>query len=112
MLDIQDYPGPAPKRFEALSYLPQLSDDEIRKQIAYCAEQGWDCVIEHTEPQNANTDYWYMWKLPLFGERDVDAILAEAEACKKAYPGHHVRINANDRYKQVAAFSLVVRRAG
>ena len=30
--------------------------------------------------------YWYMWKLPMFGETDVDKILAEAEACHKAHP--------------------------
>ena len=91
MSTVNPYPSPAPKRFEALSYLPPLSDDEIRRQFAHVAEQGWDCVIEHTEPENANGDYWYMWKLPLFGCRDADEILGEAELCARQHPEHQAQ---------------------
>jgi len=114
-MDIQDYPSrmgdPASRRFEAFSYLAPMDEAEVKTQLDYVARRGWDCMIEHIEPERAGDDYWYMWKLPLFGERDVDEILKEAEACRLANPGHHVRISAIDRVRQTNGFSLVVYRA-
>lgn len=115
MLDIQDYPSRMndadSKKFEALSYLPPMDDAGIRVQLAIVAERGHDIVVEHVEPVLASDSHWYMWKLPMFGERDVNVVMAEAEACAKANPGHHVRVSAIDRYRQTMDFSLVVRRA-
>ena len=115
MMDIQDYPSrlgdPASKRFEAFSYLPPMDETQVRRQLQRVADKGWDVMVEHVEPENAGDGYWYMWKLPLFGERDVDTILAEAKACHDANPGHHVRLSAIDRKAQTMAFGLVVYRA-
>jgi ribulose-bisphosphate carboxylase small chain len=44
--------------------------------------------------------YWYMWKLPMFGETDVDRVLAEAEACHKANPNNHVRLIGYNNFNQ------------
>ncbi len=102
---------PASKRFEALSYLPPMTADEIKLQMDRALEMDWDCVVEHVEPARASKSYWYMWKLPMFGERDVDNIIKEAAECQKQNPGHHVRISAIDKIKQTIGFSLVTHRA-
>ena len=54
------------------SYLPAMDKDSIRKQVEYIVSQGWNPAIEHTEPENAFGHYWYMWKLPMFGETNVE----------------------------------------
>ena len=85
MSEVQDYPSrlsdPASRKFETFSYLPEMDSAAIRKQVEYIVSKGWNPAVEHTEPENAFDHYWYMWKLPLFGETDVDRILNEAELC-------------------------------
>jgi ribulose-bisphosphate carboxylase small chain len=51
-----------------------------------------------------------MWKLPMFGETDVDAIMAELDACHKAHPKNHVRLLGFDNFSQSAGTALVVHR--
>ncbi len=115
-MSIEPFPGrlnePASKRFEAMSYLPPLSRDQIAQQLDYVLAKGDDIVIEHMDPANAARTYWYMWKLPLFGERNAEAILKEAEACSAAHQGDHVRVSSIDRIKQSQRLSLMVKRAG
>ena len=82
MADIQDYKS-TPK-FETFSYLPAMTPEKTRRQIAYIVSQGWNPGIEHVEPSRAFNYYWYMWKLPMFGEQSVDVIIAELEACVDA----------------------------
>ncbi|MGQ9724063.1 MAG: ribulose bisphosphate carboxylase small subunit [Tepidimonas sp.] len=101
---------PASRKFETFSYLPAMTAEEIRKQVQYIVSRGWNPAVEHTEPEYATLSYWYMWKLPMFGETDVDKILAEAEACHKANPGHHVRLIGYDNYKQSQGTAMVVYR--
>ena len=115
MSDVQDYSSrlsdPASRKMETFSYLPQLTDDELRKQVEYIVSKGWNPAIEHTEPENASSHYWYMWKLPMFGETDVDAIFKEIEQCKQANPNNHVRLIGYDNYKQTQGTAMVVHRA-
>jgi len=114
MSEIQDYNSsvsdPSSRKFETFSYLPELGVEKIRKQVEYIVSKGWNPAIEHTEPENAFDHYWYMWKLPMFGETDVDAILAEAEACHKAHPSHHVRLIGYDNYAQSQGTAMVIYR--
>ncbi|GAB4382932.1 ribulose bisphosphate carboxylase small subunit [Albidovulum sp.] len=114
MSTIQDYPSrlsdPASRKMGTFSYLPPMSDDEIRKQVEWIVRNGWNPAIEHTEPEHAGDCYWYMWKLPMFGETDVDAILAEIEDCRKANPGHHIRLIGYDNFTQSQGASMVVHR--
>jgi ribulose-bisphosphate carboxylase small chain len=53
-----------------------------------------------------------MWKLPMFGERDIDHILAEVEECCKAWPNHLIRLIGYDNYAQSQGASMVVCRPG
>jgi ribulose-bisphosphate carboxylase small chain len=114
MAEMQDYKSSlsdaASRKFETFSYLPEMAAEQIRKQVAYIVNRGWNPAIEHTEPENAFDHYWYMWKLPMFGESDVARILAEAEACHKAHPRHHVRLVGYDNYKQSQGTSMVIYR--
>ncbi|OQW93889.1 MAG: ribulose bisphosphate carboxylase small subunit [Beggiatoa sp. IS2] len=114
MSDMQDYQSslsdPRSRKFETFSYLPEMDAERIRQQVKYLVSKGWNPAIEHVEPANAFHHYWYMWKLPLFGETDVDKILAEAEACHKAHPTHHVRLVGYDNYQQSQGTAMVVYR--
>ncbi|NIP71686.1 MAG: ribulose bisphosphate carboxylase small subunit [Gammaproteobacteria bacterium] len=114
MSEVQDYKSslsdPSSRKFETFSYLPELDKEQIRREVEYIVKQGWNPAIEHTEPENAFDHYWYMWKLPMFGETDVDRILAEAEACHKAHPTHHVRLVGYDNYAQSQGTALVIYR--
>lgn len=98
------------RKFETFSYLPTLSKEQIRAQVAYIVARGWNPAIEHSEPQHAAGAYWYMWKLPLFGETDVDRILSEADACHKAHPGDHVRLIGYDNARQTQGVAMVINR--
>lgn len=108
MSDMQDYKS-SPK-YETFSYLPAMTPEQVKAQIAYIIANGWNPAIEHVEPSRAFTYYWYMWKLPFFGEQSVDAVLAELDACKRDYPGHHVRLIGYDNYAQSQGMAFVVHR--
>lgn len=114
MSEMQDYHSrlsdPASRKFETFSYLPAMSTEQIRAQVEYIVKKGWNPAVEHSEPENAFDHFWYMWKLPLFGENDVTRILAEAESCHKANPGHHVRLVGYDNFKQSQGASMVIYR--
>ena len=97
-------------KYETFSYLPPMTPEQIRQQITYCISQGWNPAVEHTEKDNAMGNYWYMWKLPLFGEQSVDAVLQELDACHREVPGHLVRFIAYDNYAQSQGMAFVVYR--
>jgi ribulose-bisphosphate carboxylase small chain len=80
----------------------------IRKQIEYIIRQEWSPVIEHVEPERVTDHYWYMWKLPMFGEREVAPILAEIATCREVYPDHYVRIVGYDNGRQTQGARIVV----
>jgi ribulose-bisphosphate carboxylase small chain len=96
------------KRFGTFSYLPPLSDEEVRRQVEHFIDRGWNCAIEHVESTRTQVRYWYMWKLPMFGVRDQRAILAEVADCRRSNPGHHVRLVAYDSKRQTLGMSFVV----
>jgi len=114
MSEMQDYASSLEdvnsRKFETFSDLPSMSDDQIRSQVEYIVSKGWNPAIEHTEPENATSHYWYMWKLPMFGETDVDTILAEAAACHAAHPNNHVRLIGFDNYAQSKGAEMVIYR--
>jgi len=92
------------------SYLPPMTPQQTRKQVEYVVARGWNAAIEHTEPAQAASSYWQMWKLPMFGEKSVERILAEAEACRQAHPGHHVRLIGYDNLRQTQGTAMVLHR--
>jgi ribulose-bisphosphate carboxylase small chain len=111
---IPDFPSrfgePASQRPGTFSYLPPFDAAQIAKQIGYLVDKGFEPAIEHVEPERAADRYWYLWKLPLFGERDAHTILAEVDACRAANPEHHVRLIGYDTARQTEGVAFVVYR--
>jgi ribulose-bisphosphate carboxylase small chain len=108
MSDVQDYKQAI--KYETFSYLPAMTADQTRRQIEYIVAQGWNPAVEHVEPARSFNHYWFMWKLPMFGEQNVDVILNEIEACRREHPGHHVRLIGYDNYTQSQGTAFVVVR--
>ncbi|MDA8192302.1 ribulose bisphosphate carboxylase small subunit [Acidiferrobacter thiooxydans] len=108
MADVQEYKQT--RRYETFSYLPPLSAEQVRAQVQYMIAQGWNPAVEHIEPNRPFTYYWYMWKLPMFGERNADTVLGEIEACRREYPNHLIRLIGYDNYTQSQGLSFVVHR--
>ncbi len=113
-MSVQDYQSrlsdSSSRKMGTFSYLPPMTTDQIRKQIEWIVKNGWNPAIEHSEHQYASLSYWYMWKLPMFGETDIDRILAEIEACRQANPDNHIRLIGYDNFKQTQGASMVVHR--
>jgi ribulose-bisphosphate carboxylase small chain len=114
MSEVMDYKSrlsdPASRKFETFSYLPAMTSDQIKKQVEYLVSKGWNPAIEHIEPEYLMDSYWYMWKLPMFGETDVAKVLAEAEACHKANPNNHVRLIGYNNFNQSQGAAMVIFR--
>jgi len=96
------------RTLETFGFLPKFSQEEVYKQIAYILAQGWTPAIEHEHPSQAFNHYWTMWKLPFFGEQDLGHVVAELEACHRAYPDHHIRLLGYDNYTQSQGLAFVV----
>jgi len=94
------------------SYLPDLTDDEITKQIEYCLDNGWPLSIEFTDDPHPRNVYWEMWGLPMFDLKDPAGVLMEVNACRAARPGVYIRLNAYDARlgRQTTALSFLVQR--
>ncbi len=94
------------------SFLPSLTDDEIRLQVQYCLDNDWPINVEFTDDPHPRNTYWEMWGLPMFDVKDPAAILYEINECRRAYPHHYIRVGAYDRSKgrQTIALSFIVNR--
>ncbi|MBD3669989.1 MAG: ribulose bisphosphate carboxylase small subunit [Gammaproteobacteria bacterium] len=92
---------------ETFGFLPKLTQDEINDMVAYIIANGWTPAIEHDHPSNAMNHYWTMWKLPFFGESNLNRVLEELDACRRAYPDHHVRLIGYDAYTQTQGVCFV-----
>ncbi len=94
------------------SYLPPLTDEEIRAQVQYALDRGWSVAIEYTDDPHPRNVYWSLWGLPMFDVTDAAAVMMELEQCRKANPNLYIRISAYDRSKgrQTTALSFIVNR--
>ena len=94
------------------SHLPDLTDDEIRAQVQYALDRGWPLSVEFTDDPHPRNTYWEMWGLPMFDLHDAAGVLFEVNECRKAYPGHYIRVDAYDAAKgrQAIALSFLVNR--
>jgi ribulose-bisphosphate carboxylase small chain len=94
------------------SYLPPLSDDEIRAQIQYGIDQDWAVAIEFTDDIHPRNVYWEMWGFPDFDAKDAAAGLFEVNRCREAYPNHYIRVTLyNPKLtKQTIGLQFIVNR--
>jgi ribulose-bisphosphate carboxylase small chain len=94
------------------SFLPDLTDDEIRLQIDYALENGWALAVEHTDDPHPRNYYWYMWGTPMFDLHDAAGVLMEVNACRKAHPNHYVKVlafDSNKGFESIRMFFMVQR---
>jgi ribulose-bisphosphate carboxylase small chain len=75
------------------SYLPELTDDEIRAQIQYGIDNGWAVAIEFTDDPHPRNVYWDMWGMPMFDLTDAAGGLHEVNRCREAFPNHYIRVS-------------------
>jgi ribulose-bisphosphate carboxylase small chain len=94
------------------SLLPDLNDDQIKKQVEYCIKNNFAISIEWTDDPHPRNCYWEMWGLPLFDMPDASAIMYEINQCRKAHPSVYVKINAfnNARGVESTAMSFILQR--
>ena len=67
------------------SFLPDLNDDQIKRQVQYCIENGWAVNIEFTDDPHPRNTFWEMWGLPMFDIKDAAAVMMELGECRKIY---------------------------
>nr|YP_010336697.1 ribulose-1,5-bisphosphate carboxylase/oxygenase small subunit [Stylonema alsidii]UNJ15103.1 ribulose-1,5-bisphosphate carboxylase/oxygenase small subunit [Stylonema alsidii] len=94
------------------SYLPDLTDDQIAKQITYAMKQGFAISIEYTDDPHPRNSYWELWGLPLFDIKDAATVLYEIASCRKAHPSLYVKVNAfdNSRGIESCCLSFIIQR--
>ncbi|MBM3376946.1 MAG: ribulose bisphosphate carboxylase small subunit [Betaproteobacteria bacterium] len=94
------------------SFLPDLTDEEIRKQVDYAIGRGWALSVEWTDDPHPRNTYWNMWGIPMFEIKDGAAVLFEVNACRKAHSGVYIKVNAFDNTRGVESMcmSFIVQR--
>ncbi|MDT7614800.1 MAG: ribulose-bisphosphate carboxylase small chain [Pseudonocardiales bacterium] len=94
------------------SYLPDFTDDEILKQIAYALSNDWPLSVEYTDDPHPRNNLWEMWGLPMFDLKDPAGVLLEVNACRTAHPNTYIKLIAYDATlgRQTTALSFIVQR--
>ncbi len=78
------------------SFLPELTDAQITKQLDYCLDKGWAIGVEYTDDPHPRNTYWEMYGNPMFDLRDAAGAMVEINACRKTFPQHYIRVTAFD----------------
>ncbi len=94
------------------SYLPDLTDEQITKQIEYALKHNYAVGIEYTDDPHPRNTYWEMFGNPMFDLKDPAGIVLEVNACRKTFPSHYVRVTAFDSTQGVESvrMSFIVNR--
>ena len=94
------------------SFLPDLTDEEIRAQIEYALSQGWACAVEYTGDPHPRNTFWEMWGPPMFDLKDAAGVLVEVVACRTAQPDSYVKVTAFDSTRgfETTRLSFIVQR--
>jgi ribulose-bisphosphate carboxylase small chain len=94
------------------SFLPDLTDEQVRKQVDYALSKDWALGIEFTDDPHPRNTYWEMWGQPMFDLHDAAGVMQEVQACRLAHPGEYIRINAFDATRgfETVRLSFIVHR--
>jgi ribulose-bisphosphate carboxylase small chain len=88
------------------SFLPDLTDEQITKQIKYALDNGWAVSIEYTDDPHPRNTYWEMFGNPMFDLKDPAGILMEINNCRKTFPNYYIRVMAFNSSAQVESPSM------
>ena len=80
----------------SFSFLPDLTDEQIKLQVEYCISNGWSINIEWTDDPHPRNVYWELWGLPLFDIKDPAAVMYELAECRKANTTGYIKMNGFD----------------
>ena len=78
------------------SFLPDLTDQQIEKQVTYAISKGWAMNVEWTDDPHPRNNYWELWGLPLFDIKDPASVMFELKEARKACAACYIRMNAFD----------------
>jgi len=94
------------------SYLPDLTDEQIARQVQYALDNEWPISLEYTDDPHPRNAYWEMWDLPMFEVHDAAAVMAEVAKARAAHPAEYIKVNAYDARlgRQTTALSFIVHR--
>jgi ribulose-bisphosphate carboxylase small chain len=94
------------------SFLPDLTDEQISKQVDYALGKGWALGIEFTDDPHPRNTYWEMWGQPMFDLHDAAGVMQELQACRLAQPERYIRMNAFDSEQgfETVRLSFIVQR--
>jgi ribulose-bisphosphate carboxylase small chain len=94
------------------SFLPDLTDEQITKQIQNAIDKSWAVSIEYTDDPHPRNSYWEMWGLPLFDIKDPAAILFEINMARKAKPNYYIKVCGldNARGTESCCIAFMVQR--
>ena len=48
----------------AFSFLPDLTDEQIKAQVEYCISKSWAINVEWTDDPHPRNVFWELWGLP------------------------------------------------
>ncbi len=94
------------------SFLPEMTDEQIKAQIEYALDEGWAVNVEYTDDPHPRNTFWDMYGLPMFDLRDPEGVMEEVDACREAFPNHYVRVSAFDSTRgwETIRLSFIVNR--
>jgi len=94
------------------SFLPDLTDPQITRQLDYALKNGWAVGIEYTDDPHPRNTYWEMFGMPMFDVHDAAGILEEIRGCRQTFPNHYIKVNAFDstRGRESLRLSFIVGR--
>ena len=94
------------------SFLPDLTDAEIRLQIEYGLRKGYAWSVEYTDDPHPRNTYWEMYGMPMFDLKDAAGVMLELQGCRQAFPRHYIRLMAFDSTRgiETVAMSFIVNR--
>lgn len=78
------------------SFLPDLTDEQIVKQVQYCLDNGWAVNLEFTDDPHPRNTFWDLWGLPMFDLKDAAGVMMELKACREAHGNEYIRMSAFD----------------
>lgn len=88
------------------SFLPELTDEQITKQIKYAIDQGWAVSVEYTDDPHPRNTYWEMFGNPMFDLKDPAGIFMEVKNCRKTFPKFYIRVTAFNSSPQIESPSM------
>merc|ERR1719281_949089 len=109
------------KKYETLSYLPPLTDGQIKGQIDFMIKNRWTPCLEVSGdgeiylntamgPGYYDNRYWSLYKLPMFGCTDPSEVVREIDNCKREFPNAVIRVLGFDSQRQVQSHAFVVKK--